>query len=213
MRGLVTDLGRRDYAEVWEVQKKLVQQRFSDEIFDTLILVEHPHVVTLGRKTSKENFSNQSIPVYQVERGGDATYHGPGQLVGYPIVKLVDHDVRKYVRMLEEVIIRVCRRCGIEASRIQGNTGVWASGKKLASIGVAVSNWVTFHGFAINVTTDLSYFRMIKPCGLDPSIMTSMASLTGKEFDIEEIKGKTVSEFANVFGITLTPKEVLDVRV
>ena len=161
-------MGIRAYPEVWEMQKKLVEARASDRIPDTLILVEHEHVITLGRKTSSDNFRPQQVPVYQVERGGDATYHGPGQIVGYPIMKMVVPDVRNFVRKLEEVIILTAQEFSIDAERKENHSGVWVKGRKLASIGIAVTNWVTYHGFALNVNTDLSYFHLIKPCGLDP---------------------------------------------
>jgi len=186
-KGRLLDLGsgRREYGEVWRLQKELVAARANDSSPDTLILVEHEHVVTLGRRTSVDNFRPQGVPVFSVERGGDATYHGPGQLVGYPILKLHDHDVHRYLRMLEEVLIRVTRSYGIESERREGQTGVWAGERKVASIGVAVSNWVTYHGFALNVNPDLSYFRLIRPCGLDPSVITSMIELTGRPLEVQ----------------------------
>jgi lipoate-protein ligase B len=213
MNGLALDLGRRGYDEVWKLQSRLVDARARDEIPDTLILVEHDHVITLGRRTSNENLLPQSIPVYHVDRGGDATYHGPGQLVGYPIIKLSDHDVHRYLRLLEEVLIRASRKYGINSERKQGHTGVWASGKKLASIGVAVNKWITFHGFALNVNTDLEYFGLIRPCGLDPSTMTSMKALFGREINLEEVKRTTESEFEEVFGLELTPRKLIDIQI
>ncbi len=193
------DLGRREYKEVWDLQKRLADSRASGEITDTLILVEHEHVITLGRKTSSENLAPQSIPVFQVERGGDATYHGPGQLVGYPIVELRDHDVRRFVRMLEQVLILTVGDFAIKGERKEGHTGVWVKGKKIASIGVAVTNWVTFHGFALNVNTDLSYFALIKPCGLDPELLTSMKRIAGDDFEMTKVKDSVVNHFATVF--------------
>ena len=203
--GRVLDLGRGRYEEVWELQKELVAARANGSSPDTLILVEHEHVVTLGRRTSVGNFRPQGVPVYNVERGGDATYHGPGQLVGYPILKLQDHDVHAYLRMLEEVLIRVTRSYGIKGERKVGQTGVWAGERKVASIGVAVSNWVTYHGFALNVNPDLTYFRLIRPCGLDPSVITSMIELIGGPVRMEEVKTRVTGEFSSVFGIELAP--------
>jgi len=203
--GRVLDLGSGRYEEVWELQKELVAARANDSSPDTLILVEHEHVVTLGRKTSVENFRPQGVPVYNVERGGDATYHGPGQLVGYPILKLQDHDVHGYLRMLEEVLIRVTRSYGINGERRVGQTGVWVGERKVASIGVAVSNWVTYHGFALNVNPDLTYFRLIRPCGLDPSVITSMVELIGGPVPMEEVKVRVTREFSSVFGMELAP--------
>ena len=206
-KGRVLDLGsgRRKYGEIWRLQKELVAARANDSSPDTLILVEHEHVVTLGRRTSVDNFRPQGVPVFNVERGGDATYHGPGQLVGYPIIKLQDHDVHRYLRMLEEVLIRVTRSYGIKSERREGQTGVWAGERKVASIGVAVSNWVTYHGFALNVNPDLSYFRLIRPCGLDPSVITSMIELTGTQVPMEDVRTRVTREFSTVFEMELAP--------
>jgi lipoate-protein ligase B len=195
MRAKVLDVGRMPYPEAWELQKRLVEERSRGSIEDTLILVEHDHVITLGKKTTPENFKPQDIPVFQVERGGDATYHGPGQLVGYPIVRLPSPNVHAFVRGLEDVLIEATRAFGIESVRIEGHTGVWVGGKKLASIGVAVSNWVTYHGFALNVNTDLAYFQLIKPCGLDPDKMTSMQKVLGRDVEFAQVKREVVSHF------------------
>lgn len=197
------DLGRRPYSEVWELQKSLVEARSRGEVQDTLILVEHDHVVTLGRKTTPENFRPVGIPVFQVERGGDATYHGPGQIVGYPIVRMAVPDVKNFVRSLEEVLILTARAWSIDAVRRENHTGVWVGEKKLASIGVAVSNWVTYHGFALNVNTDMSYFRLIRPCGLDPETMTSMERLKGGKLDMELVKRQVADDFSSVFRVEL----------
>jgi len=203
MKGRVLDLGRRGYGEVWELQNQLVLTRARESCPDTLILVEHEHVITLGRKTSSENFRPQSIPVFQVERVGDATYHGPGQLVGYPILKLQDHDVHRYLRMLEEVLIGTTKSYGIASERIQGHTGVWVGSKKIASIGVAVSGWVTYHGFALNVSPDLTYFRRIRPCGLDPDTITSMNEVLKRPVEMRGVKERAIEEFSSVFGMEL----------
>lgn len=195
------DRGREPYQATWEFQKELVRRMTEGETdVDALILVEHDHVITLGRKTSPENFKPQDIPVFQVERGGDATYHGPGQLVGYPIVRLATPNVQRFVRDLEEVLIQATQTFGVESVRVEGHAGVWVAGRKVASIGVAVTNWVTFHGFALNVNTDLSYFGLIKPCGLDPEKITSMEHVLGREVPFEEVKSEVVSRFAQVFG-------------
>ena len=197
------DLGRRSYESAWEIQKRLVGQRADGSLGDdVLILVEHEHVITLGRKTTPENFKPQDIPVFKVERGGDATYHGPGQLVGYPIIRLRTPNVQAFVRSLEDVLILSTRAFGIDSERVEGHTGVWVGSRKVASIGVAVSNWVTYHGFALNVNTDLSYFRLIKPCGLDPSKITSMKEVLGKEVPFEEVKKEVVDRFLKIFGFT-----------
>jgi lipoate-protein ligase B len=195
------DRGRESYQETWELQKDLVRRRAEGETdVDTLILVEHEHVITLGRKTTPENFKPQDIPVFKVERGGDATYHGPGQLVGYPIIRLATPNVQGFVRDLEEVLILATRSFGIESVRVEGHTGVWVGSRKVASIGVAVTNWVTYHGFALNVNTDLSYFHLIKPCGLDPDKITSMKEVLGREVRFEDVKSEVVERFTEVFG-------------
>jgi lipoate-protein ligase B len=208
MSAVLLDLGRKEYGQVWELQKQLVAARAADRVQDTLILVEHELVITLGRKTTPENFKPQNIPVFKVERGGDATLHAPGQLVGYPIIKLVPPDVRKLVRQLEEVLIRTSTDFGVAANRREGHTGVWSGGKKLASIGVAVTNWVSYHGFALNVSTDLSYFGLIKPCGLDPETMTSMEKLSGSQFSMQRVKEKVVANFSDVFATHLEAKSL-----
>src|SRR4051812_13749319 len=167
----VLDLGLREYGEVWELQRQLVAARQRDEIPDTLVLVEHPHVLTLGRGTHKENLVRPGdLPVFEIERGGDVTYHGPGQLVGYPIFLLRQHerDLHAYLRGLEEGLIRALAEQGLPAGRRPGWTGVWTEGepaRKLASIGVAVKRWVPLHGFPLNVATDLARFLAINPCG------------------------------------------------
>ena len=210
MSALLLDLGTREYGEVWELQKSLVAKRSLGSIPDVLLLVEHESVITLGRRTSHENFRPQNIPVFQVERGGDATYHGPGQLVGYPIMKLADNDVHKYLRQLEETLIRTVGRYGIEGARRDGHTGVWVGNKKVASIGVAISSWVTYHGFALNVNTEMSHFHLIKPCGLDPDTLSSMKQLLGHDVGMGDVKKTYVAEFSEVFGVTLEKKELED---
>jgi lipoate-protein ligase B len=198
------DRGRESYGDTWELQKDLVRRRAEGETkTDTLILVEHEHVITLGRKTTPENFKPQDIPVFQVERGGDATYHGPGQLVGYPIVRLATPNVQLFVRNLEDVLIKATRSFGVDSARVDGHPGVWVGGRKIASIGVAVTKWVTFHGFALNVNTDLTYFRLIKPCGLDPERITSMRQVLGVDVPFEKVKKEVVARFAEVFGCDL----------
>jgi len=179
------DLGRREYGEVLELQRELCRARVAGELTeDVLLLVEHEPVVTLGRGTrasslplAPEELKHRGVSVVEVERGGDVTYHGPGQLVGYPILDLREHrqDLHWYLRTLEDVLITAMDRMGIEASRNPGLTGVWTAGRKLASIGIHVKQWVTFHGFALNVSTDLAGFDLIVPCGIDRVVMTSVA--------------------------------------
>jgi lipoate-protein ligase B len=204
MNGYLIDLGRMEYGKALTLQRDLASKRAKGEIPDTLVLVEHDHVITLGRKTTPVNFRPQDIPVFQVERGGDATYHGPGQLVGYPIVSLRDHDVRRHVRNIEEALTRTVSGYGIAAERVEGHPGIWVGGKKVASIGVAVTEWVTFHGFALNANTDLSYFELIRPCGLDPSTMTSMKETSGKEIPFDQLKAQFAREWSSVTGTALT---------
>ena len=209
MTGYLVDLGAMEYGEALELQRDLVARRARGEIPDTLLLVEHPHVITLGRKTTPANLRPQDIPVFQVDRGGDATYHGPGQLVGYPIVLLPDHDVRKHVRGMEVAIANTVSAYGIAGERVEGHPGIWVEGKKLASIGVAVKDWVTYHGFALNVNTDLAYFELIRPCGLDPSTMTSMEKLKGRAMPFGEVKGRLAREWSAATGTQLSHQRLV----
>ncbi len=164
-------------------------------------MVEHPHVFTLGRRGDRSNLLSDELPVYQVERGGDVTYHGPGQLVGYPILKLdgFEQDIRNYLSRLEEVLIDTVAEFGLKAEHSERQTGVWVGEKKLASIGVAIKSWVTYHGFALNVNTDLSYFGKIRPCGLESSTLTSMKSIIGRQVEMAKVKAKVKRHFARVF--------------
>ena len=181
----VLELGTAPYREVWARQLALVEQRQTGQAPDTLIVVEHPHVFTLGRRReSKQNvLAPGDVEVVEIERGGDVTYHGPGQIVCYPIVLLEDgeRDLHAFLRNLEEAVIRTCARSGVTADREPGKTGVWTTTevgrKKLCSMGIACRRWVTFHGLALNVTTDLSYFARINPCGFEASVMTSLEKL------------------------------------
>lgn len=202
-------MGVQDYRSTWELQQKLVDHRLAEEINDVLILVEHPHVFTLGRRGERSNLLSNDLPVYQVERGGDVTYHGPGQLVGYPILKLQgsEQDIRNYLGRLEEVLIRTVSEFGLEAEHSERQTGVWVGEKKLASIGVAIKSWVTYHGFALNVNTDLSYFGKIRPCGLESSTLTSMHALIGRSIEMEEVKAKLKYHFSTVFQRRLVAKD------
>ena len=178
-----------------------MEQRLSGHIDDTLILVEHPHVFTLGRRGDRSNLLSDELPVYHVERGGDVTYHGPGQLVGYPILKLDGHeqDIRNYLSRLEQVLIATVADFGLKAEHSERQTGVWVGEKKLASIGVAIKSWVTYHGFALNVSTDLSYFGKIRPCGLESSTITSMETLIGRPVEMAHVKAGVIRHFARIF--------------
>lgn len=203
------DLGTRDFAEVWALQRELVAARQRDEVPDTLVLVEHPHVITLGRGAHRENLiAVGDVPTFEIERGGDVTYHGPGQLVGYPILLLRpdERDLHVYLRNLEETLLRTLGDFGIPAGRNPGWTGAWtqstddAPARKLASIGVAIKRWVTLHGFALNVSTDLTRFTAINPCGLEAGVMGSMSSVLGRSVAMETVKQSVKHHFAAVFG-------------
>lgn len=203
------DLGRRAYREVWEMQKALVDRRAEEQIPDGLILVEHNPVATLGRRGKREDVLDPGLEVFEVERGGEATYHGPGQLVGYPILKLPDRlEVKRLVTDLEDLLIRTCHDFGIEATREGPERGVWFGGKKIGSIGLAVHRSVTFHGFALNVTTDLRDFLKIRPCGHDGGIMTSMEKALGHPVEMEDAKASVIATFQNIFGVTLRRVDV-----
>ncbi|OGS50139.1 MAG: lipoyl(octanoyl) transferase [Euryarchaeota archaeon RBG_16_68_12] len=201
MTAWFVDLGTVEYREAWDLQRALVERRAADAIPDTLLLLEHPHVVTLGRRGRREDVFDPSLPVFEIERGGEATYHGPGQLVGYPILKLQDRlDVRKLVMDLEEVLIRSSRAFGITAERNERQHGVWVHGRKLGSIGLAVHRNVTYHGFAHNVNTDLSYFQRIRPCGNEGRVMTSMEKELGRAVDLTAFKARVAQDFVEVFA-------------
>jgi lipoate-protein ligase B len=210
MTAWLVDLGTVEYGEAWHLQKSLVERRAAEEIPDTLLLLEHAHVVTLGRRGKREDVFDPSLPVFEVERGGEATYHGPGQLVGYPILKMRDRlDVRKLVTDLEEVLIRASRAFGVPAERNEAQRGIWVHGRKLGSIGMAVHNLVTYHGFAHNVSTDLSYFERIRPCGNEGRVMTSMERELGRAVDIGAFKDRVARDFEGVFHLELerVPRE------
>lgn len=201
-RWQVVDLGTRPFRDVWTYQLDLVGKRQLDAVPDTLLIVEHPHVFTLGRSRAAQAnvVAPGDVEVVEIERGGDVTYHGPGQLVAYPIVLLGDgeRDLHRFLRNLEEGVIRTCARSLVVADREPGKTGVWttdASGarKKLCSIGIACRKWVTFHGLALNVTTDLSYFGRINPCGFESTVMTSLQAQRST-VDSAEVRAALVEE-------------------
>jgi len=207
----VLDLGVCEYGEVWQRQLALVAARQRDEIPDTLLLVEHPHVITLGRAARRANVlpAAGDVPLFEIERGGDVTYHGPGQLVGYPIIQLRadagERDLHRYMRNLEELLIRTVAELGLTAGRKPAWTGVWVDGgqRKLASLGVAVKRWVTLHGFALNVSTDLARFAAINPCGLDAAVMTSVSECLGRPVTVGELRPRVAFHAAEVFGRAL----------
>jgi lipoyl(octanoyl) transferase len=202
----VRDLGRIGYAEAFELQRTLVDRRKRSEISDQLLIVEHPHVVTMGRNghdanvlASPELLERAGIQFHRTDRGGDVTYHGPGQIVGYPIVDLREwkRDVVAYVRALEQVIIDALGEFSIDARRLEGATGVWTDRGKIAAIGVHISRWVTSHGFALNVDTDLSFFKYIVPCGLTKPV-TSMREL-GCGADRAQVIAALERSFGRIF--------------
>ena len=212
----VEQLGLVDYAAALELQRERVAQRKAGAIPDTLLLLEHPHVYTLGRNARQENMlvsaewlASRGAQVFHTDRGGDVTYHGPGQLVGYPILDLTQHrrDISWYMRSLEEVFIRTARDFGIEAGRSQGAAGVWVGNDKLAAMGVHLSRWVTSHGFALNVNTDLRYFEWIVPCGLQGKGVTSLAKLLGHAVEMEEVVERVVEHFGAVFEVEVVEDE------
>ena len=192
------DLGRLGYREAHARQLEVLGEIQRGERPDTLLLVEHPHVITLGRtKGAQQNvLIPGEVEVVHVERGGDVTYHGPGQLVAYPIVALGEgeRDLHRFLRNLEDAIIATLARWDLDSGREEGKTGVWRSGRKLASIGIACRKWVTFHGLALNVNTDLSFFRRINPCGFEASVMTSMEAERGAPIAFDEVKRALTAE-------------------
>ena len=203
MKLACTDLGLLDYSASLELQHTLVKQRQIGDIPDTLVLLEHPPVFTLGRGGDEKYLLNPgSIPVHRIGRGGEVTFHGPGQLVGYPILDLTQHgkDVHRYLRQLEEVLISVLSEWNIEAARRNGLTGVWVGVEKIASIGIGVRRWVTLHGLALNVCPDLSYFSSIVPCGLEGVRMTSMQEVLKREILLNTVKMALARNFARIFG-------------
>jgi lipoate-protein ligase B len=202
-----TYLGRRRYGEALEIQRDLVRRRVAGEVPDTLLFVEHPHVITMGKMARPEHLlaGRPEVEVVETDRGGDVTYHGPGQVVGYPIVDLaaLRKDVKWYVERLEEVMIRAAASHGVTAGREPGMTGAWVGPNKLGAIGVRVERWVTMHGWALNATTDLSYFDLIIPCGLRGKGVTSLAKETGRAIDLDGLRRVLAETFGEVFGRTM----------
>lgn len=201
---IVLDLGHRPYQEVWDLQKEMQAKRINTQIEDTLILVEHEPVYTLGKNADENHLlqnRDESVDVFQIERGGDITFHGPGQLVGYPILDLSNYkkSVSWYMRTLEQVTIDVLDEIGIEAKRSEGLTGVWVGDEKIAAQGVRISRWVTMHGFALNVNTDLSFYDGIIPCGIFDHGVTSIEQLLGEKQDMETVKQVVIKKFNQNF--------------
>jgi lipoyl(octanoyl) transferase len=201
-------LGRIGYSDALGMQERAVDSLRSGEGDEQLLLLEHPHVFTLGRGADSANIladpsqlRSLSIEVHETGRGGDVTYHGPGQLVGYPIINLKPDrcDVHRYVRDIEEVLIRSIGEFGIKGGRIAGLTGVWVGDEKIAAIGVRIARWITSHGFALNVNTDLDYFRMIVPCGITDKGVTSLSRLLGRQLEMGDVARIVTRHFAEVF--------------
>jgi len=207
----VRHLGTVPYGEALDMQNVLAAERRHGRIGDLLLLLQHPHVLTLGARgdggrshilATPARLSELGVAVFETGRGGDVTYHGPGQLVGYPILDLQPDrcDVHKYVRNVEDVLIRTVADYGIQAGRIAGLTGVWVGHEKIAAIGIRISRWITSHGFAFNVSTDLDYFRLIVPCGIGDRGVTSLEKLLGHHVDFAEVERRVARHFCDVFG-------------
>lgn len=209
----ILDMGFFDYAEAHKLQIQLTRMRLNHQIGDILILLEHPPVFTLGRHHSGENIlaspkllRRKGVEVYHTDRGGDVTYHGPGQVVGYPIIEVRNRCRRltDYVNKLEEVIILVLKDLEIKGERIMGQPGVWVGGEKIASIGVAVKDFrVAYHGFSLNVNPDISYFEMINPCGIKNVKITSLVRILGRNIETRTVKEKIIRYFGEIFGVKM----------
>jgi lipoyl(octanoyl) transferase len=212
----IVDLGLMGYAEAWALQKRVVAARKAGAIEDVLLLCEHPHVITQGRSGKREHLlvsehvlKQKGVEFHATDRGGDITYHGPGQIVGYPIFNLgvIRRDVVWYVRMLEEAMMRATAEFGIAAERVTGKTGIWVKNKKteekLAAIGVHISRWVTSHGFAYNVSTDLRFFDLIVPCGIADRKATSLEKLLGRPVETKEVALRIANYLGEAFGLEM----------
>jgi lipoyl(octanoyl) transferase len=208
MKCVVTDLGVVPYRRAFEIQKRRVERVQAGTGDEALYLLEHPPVITLGRNATgsailadADTITRRGVEIVETDRGGDVTFHGPGQLVGYPIIALEDgrKDIRRYVHDLEEVLLRALDDFGISSRRHAVHRGVWVGEKKIASLGIRIARWVTCHGFALNVSTDLDYYRLITPCGISNCEMTSIAAETGSPARMSDVKAAVVSHFADVF--------------
>ena len=207
---MLIDLGLIDYEKCYSMQKDLVKKRRSGEIEDSLILAEHNDVFTIGRTGEMENMLvpdetlfASGIKIIRVDRGGDITYHGPGQLVAYPIIDLkrAGRDLHAYLRDLEESVIRFLEDYSVHGERVAGKTGVWVACKKIASVGVGASNWVTFHGLSVNINCDLKFFSMINPCGMQDAEVTSLARIKGQKIQVGEAKRYLLGHIKEIFGL------------
>jgi len=202
------DLGFIEYEKAWKLQKIIFDKRHKNEIEDVLLLLEHPNTYTLGKVAKKEHLvgneeylKENNFSIFEIDRGGDITYHGPGQIVGYPIIDLSlwKKDTHLYLRSLEETIMQVCKEYGLDTERNEKYTGVWVQDRKIAAIGIKVSRWIAMHGFAFNVNTNLSFFNGIIPCGIKDKDVTSLQREFKKEFDIPEVKEKLLKRFCSLF--------------
>lgn len=226
------DLGHAPYQPVWDlqtaIQQRLIdvkQARSKQKLYkpgnrsnDTFLFVEHPHVYTLGKSGDSGNLlkglkelSDIDAEYIEIDRGGDITYHGPGQIVGYPILDLDRYftDIHKYLRCLEEVILKTCADYNIEARRIEGLTGVWVGNEKICAMGIRCSRWVTMHGFAFNVNTDLSYFQHIVPCGINDKEVTSLQKILGRKVSLAEVKERLLHHFSHIFDVDIVRADSL----
>ncbi|NIR49349.1 lipoyl(octanoyl) transferase LipB [candidate division KSB1 bacterium] len=219
-QGTLIKTGVLDYQTAWDLQKALHRDRVNKLAQDTLILTEHPHTYTLGKSgheenlVAKESMLNQNgIQVFRIDRGGDITYHGPGQIVGYPILDLHDYylDVHRFLRDLEDVLIQTLAEFDITAGRVEGLTGVWVDGAKIAAIGIKVSRWVTMHGFAFNVNTALKYFGNIIPCGISNKQVTSMEKILGARQNYADVRDRVAQKFSEIFDVELKEREFEEV--
>lgn len=203
------DLSVIDYQKAWDLQKEFFNQRMENKIDDSLLLLEHPHTFTLGKVADRKNLiwdekqlKENQVKVYDIDRGGDITYHGPGQIVGYAIIDLRNWkpDTHAYLRGLEEVLIKVCDDYGLIAGRKEGLTGVWIEERKICAIGIKISRWITMHGFAFNVNTDLNLFNGIIPCGISDKAVTSLQNELGVQQNLNEVKQRIVKRFSEIFN-------------
>ena len=197
----IADIGKIEYKRSLALQKRLVEARKKKQICDTLLLVEHPGTITLGKQTNNSDLVDEKFPIFKIDRGGSATYHGPGQLIGYIIMDLIGKEISisVLVRKIEKCLIDTLAEYNIKSNMITGKPGVWYEQKKIASIGLAVKKWITYHGFCLNINTDLEAYSAIKPCGFDSKIMTSLKQLKGKEISEIEVKEKLVKNFTKIF--------------
>jgi len=203
-------LGQIDYGEAYDIQKKLWSQKMNGRAEDALLLLSHPPTFTIGKSgkldnllLNKEELAGKGISLFFIDRGGDITYHGPGQLVVYPIIDLKDRgkDIHRYIHYLEEVVIRTLASLSIEAQRDEKHVGVWVGDEKIAAIGVRIKNWITMHGLALNVNPDLEYFSFINPCGILDKGVTSITGLLSREVPMEVVVKELVKQFSDVFGV------------